>query len=266
MNLIDTHCHLAHGRLQQAAADVLDRAAAAGVTAVVCAAGTLSESRAALGLSRRFGGVSFTAGVHPHDAKDAPGDYLRRLEDLAADARHVAVGEIGLDYHYDFSPRDAQRRVFAEQLALAARLGKPVVVHTREAFDDTIAILRASAVPGASVVFHSFTGDETQVRTALDLGATIGFSGIVTFRKADDLRAAAAVVPDDRILVETDAPYLSPEPVRRMKTNEPANVVHVACCLAALRHTTPARFAEIAAANAVAFFGLPADAARPAEP
>jgi TatD DNase family protein len=254
--LIDTHCHLAHGRLRQDLAGVLDRALAAGVGRMICAAGTVLESKVALTLARQHEGLWCMAGLHPHEAKDADEHYADVLGELAADAKNVAIGEIGLDYHYDFSPREAQRRVFAEQLALAVRLGKPIVVHTREAMDDTMGILADSKADGGRIVLHCCTEDAVGVRRAMDFGATISFSGIVTFGNTGYLREAARIVPDGRLLVETDAPYCSPEPVRRMKTNEPANVAHVAACLAAVRNTTVEAIAEITAANAVRLFGL----------
>ena len=256
MKLIDSHCHLVHGRLRQQLQPVLERARQAGVAAMVCAAGSLEESAASGGLAREHERVYSTAGVHPHDAKDVADGYLDLLRAHAAEAGNVAIGEIGLDYYRDLSPREVQRRVFAEQLQLAGRLGERIVIHTREAFDDTMAILAASGVDGERVVFHSCTEPEENVRRALDAGAAIGFSGIVTFRKSGYLRQAAAVVPDGKLLIETDAPYLSPEPVRKMKTNEPANVVHVAACLAAVRGATPEALAELTTANAVRFFGL----------
>ncbi len=256
MRLIDTHCHLAHSRLIRQAKDALTRAQEAGVIACICAAGDLDEAEAALALTREHANVFCTAGVHPHDAKDAAEGYLTQIEKLACETKNVAIGEIGLDYHYDFSPRDVQRGVFAEQLELARRVGKPIVVHTREALDDTLAILAESAVDGCRVVFHSFTEGPADARRVLDIGATIGFSGIATFKKCQPLRESASIVPDDRILIETDAPYLSPEPVRKMKTNEPANVAHVAACLAAVRGSTPEAFAELTTENAVRFFGL----------
>ena len=255
-DLVDTHCHLAHGRLRQQARDVLDRARAANVNRVICAAASVHDSKAALRLAEQFDGVYGMAGVHPHDAANAVGQYLTVLGDLCGRDKNVAVGEIGLDYHYDFSPREDQRRVFAEQLELANRLAKPIVIHTREAFEDTLAILNESGTRGERMVFHSFTGDAPQARRVLDLGATISFSGIATFKKSDELRASAALVPDERLLVETDAPFLSPEPVRKMKTNEPANVVHVARCLAGVRGTTPEEIARLTTANAERMFGL----------
>jgi len=223
---------------------------------MVCAAGNVQESKASLNLARAHAAVCCTAGVHPHDAKDVGNHYLKTIEELATDTNNVAIGEIGLDYHYDFSPREDQRRVFAEQLHLAARMGKKIVIHTREAFDDTLAILADSDADASDVVFHSFAGDISQARRAIELGAMLSFSGIATFARADDIRQSVAATPDDRILIETDAPYLSPEPVRKMKTNEPANVAHVAVALAAVRKTPSQELAQLTAANAERFFAL----------
>ena len=257
LNLIDTHCHLTHRRRRQQTQDVLARARQAGVTRIVCAAADIDESKAALDLAHREAVVFCAAGLHPHDAKDADENYLGTIEALAADPKNVAVGEIGLDYHHDLSPRPVQRRVFAEQLDLAARLHKPIVIHTRQALDDTIAILAESGADAGRAVFHSFTEGPDAARRVLDLGATISFSGIVTFAKAADLRRTAAAVPDDRILIETDSPFLSPAPVRKMKTNEPANVRHVAAFLADLRQTPLEDFATLTSTTAQNFFQIP---------
>lgn len=256
MRLIDTHCHLAGSRLRQQAPQVLLRARQAGVEAVVCAAASVQESAAALALAGEHPEVYCTAGVHPHEAKNAGVGYLQALAKLAEGPRNVAIGEIGLDYHYNYSPPPDQRQAFAEQLELARRLGKPVVIHTRQAFEDTMAILAASGLDGGRVLFHSFTEGPAAVRRVLDLGATVSFSGIVTFSSAAEVQQAAGLTPQDRLLVETDAPYLSPEPVRKMKTNEPANVAYVAAFLARLRHADPEGLAEATTANARRFFGL----------
>jgi TatD DNase family protein len=281
--LIDTHCHLCHGRLSSRLPDLLDRARQAGVVAMVCASANLEESRQSHALAQLHGGIYFTAGVHPHDARNAAAAYLDELAQLAAMDRNlssrrgtsysacptsypqhvpdheknVAIGECGLDYHYDFSPRPIQQRVFAEQADLARRLGKKLVVHTREAFEDTLAILTSSGIDGRAVVFHSFTENRSCLGRALDLGAMISFSGIVTFARSHELRESAKLVPDDRILIETDAPYLSPEPLRKMKNNEPANVLHIAAALANARNVTMDVFAELTSSNAESFFGLP---------
>lgn len=256
MKLTDTHCHLTDGRLSGRLEEVLARAEAAGVVAAVCAAGSIADSAAAAALAERYEQVFWMAGVHPHQAKDAGGDYLHQLERLAGRAGNVAIGETGLDYHYDFSPPQVQRRVFAEQLELAKRLDKPVVIHTRQALDDTLAIVAEVRPPGRRLVFHSFTGGPDEVARVLETGCYVSFSGIATFKKSGDVRAAAALVPDDRILIETDAPYLSPEPVRKMKINEPANVLHVLRCLAAARNAAAEALAESTTSNAVRFFAL----------
>ena len=258
IRLIDTHCHLCHGRLQAQLDAVMDRARTAGVIAVICAAGDINESKAALGLARQRGEVYCIAGVHPHDAKDAPADYLERIRQLASDPRNVAIGEIGLDYHYNYSPPDAQRRVFAEQLELAHSLGKRIILHTREAFEDTLGIICESPADGSNVVFHSCTADPADVRRALDLGAMISFSGIVTFAKSDNLRESARLVPLERLLIETDGPFLSPIPVRKMRTNEPANLAHIAKYLSELYHIPLEQLAEQTTANAIRFFALDA--------
>ena len=257
MELIDTHCHLAHRRLAGDIPAVLVRANEAGVAEIICAAGDLAEASASLRLARQNARLFALAGVQPHDAKAVPPDYLQELEQLAGAAENVAIGEIGLDYHYDFSPRPDQQRVFAEQLALATRLDKPVVIHMREAFDDTLAILRESSLDPAEVLFHSFTGEPQHAQELISLGAWISFSGIVTFKNSQNLRRSAQAVPADRLLIETDSPYLSPEPVRKMKRNEPANVAHVAAALAAIRGIPLQALAALTTANAKRFFSLP---------
>ncbi len=255
--LIDTHAHLARGRLAGKTAEVLDRAKANGVAGVICATSDLAESKAAVGLARQFENFWRLAGVHPHDAKEVNDETLRQIEDLAGlDENCIAIGEIGLDYHYDYSPREDQRRVFAAQLALADRLEMPIVIHTREAFEETMAVLRESGVSGSRVIFHSFTGDAAAAREVLDFGAAISYSGIATFKNAGDIRQAAALTPAERILVETDAPFLSPEPVRKQKTNEPANVVHVARRLAELRGMPFDDFAAQTTDNAIRLLGI----------
>jgi TatD DNase family protein len=253
---IDTHCHLAHSRLAGQFQSVVDRAAQAGVVAMICASADMDEARRSRQLAQRRENVFFTAGLHPHDAKSAPEGYLAALEELADDPRCVALGECGLDYHYDFSPRADQQRVFAAQLALAHRLGRKVVIHTREALEDTLAILRESGLDARQAVFHSFTESLPAAQAVLDGGAMVSFSGIVTFAKSAPLRQLAAAVPPDRLLIETDSPYLSPEPVRQAKTNEPAYVAHVAACLAGVRGVSCETLAVQTTDNARRFFGL----------
>ena len=256
MNLIDTHCHLADRRLHHNIDRVIADAAVAGVNTMISASANLPDARIAADIASKHPEVFCTAGVHPHHAAEQNESYLDDIEQLSAHERNVAIGEIGLDYHYDYSPRPRQQEAFAEQLALAARLGKVIVIHTREAFDDTMAIIRESGVDGLAMVFHSFTGGAGEVREILDIGAMVSFSGIATFKSADDIRAGALITPDDRILVETDSPYLSPVPVRNARVNQPAHVAHVATCLAALRGVDVEQFAAQTTANAKRFFGF----------
>lgn len=237
MSLIDSHCHLDSQEFDADREEVIERALAAGVEHMV-AIGTGNgppDLEAGIRLADQYPRFYATVGIHPHDAaKASPGDY-RRLTDLLSHPKVVAVGEIGLDYHYDFSPRETQKSAFIEQISIAAAARKPIVIHTREAWDDTVALLEnhwtPHQLPG---IMHCFSGGPTEMRQALDLGFYLSFGGIVTFPKALDVQAAAKAAPRDRILLETDAPYLAPVP-KRGKRNEPALVVHTARKLAELR-------------------------------
>jgi TatD DNase family protein len=223
----DAHCHIPYEGVGE---DAVAEAAAAGVGRLITVGTDLASSRAVLEVARGHGGVWATAGVHPHDAKGAD---LDGIEALLAEPQVVAVGECGLDYHYDHSPRDVQREVFAAQVALAHRHDKALVIHTREAWDDTFDVLAAEGVPPRTV-FHCFTGGAEEARRALDAGAHLSFSGIVSFKAADDVRAAAALCPLDRMTVETDSPYLAPVPFRGRR-NRPAWVPHVGAAVAAVK-------------------------------
>ena len=215
----DSHCHLAFEGVGDAA---VAEARDAGVTRMVTIGTDAEHSRAAIALAREHEGVWATVGLHPHDAVQGVDSIVPVLSDGLAGGRVVAVGECGLDYHYDHSPRDVQRDAFAAQIALAHSHGLALVIHTREAWDDTFAVLTREGVPGRTI-FHCFTGGAEEARRCLELGAWLSFSGIVTFRNADDVRAAAAVCPLDRLLVETDAPFLTPAPYRG-RPNRPALV------------------------------------------
>jgi len=255
--MIDSHCHLADEAFEPDLDAAIARAREAGVTGALCilAAGEEPEAARARGVRARWSAVRFATGVHPH----AAGTFAGRIADAAETTRAHAlafdacgIGEIGLDYYYDYAPRDVQQQVFAGQLALAQELGRPVIVHTREATDDTFAILAASG--GVRGVFHCFTGDVTMARRALDIGFYLSFAGIVSFPKADSLRDAARVVPGDRVLIETDSPYLAPVPYRG-KRNEPAYVPRVLEALAAARGVPPAALAEQTSHNFFSLFG-----------
>ena len=235
--MIDSHCHLADEAFEGDLDAVIARACEAGLTDALCilAAGDEAEAARARSVADRWRGVRFATGVHPHAA--AP--YAGRPADAAAVTRaHAkayaacAIGEIGLDYHYDFAPRAVQQDVFAAQVDLARELDLPIIIHTREATDDTFALLRQA--PGVRGVFHCFTGDVAMARRALDIDFHISFAGILTFPKAADVREAAKIVPGDRLLIETDSPYLAPVP-HRGKRNEPAFVAEVLSRLAAVR-------------------------------
>lgn len=247
IKLVDSHCHLDDKQFDPDREQVIERALAAGVERMM-AIGTGSgppDLEAALRLARQYTFIYATVGVHPHDAAKATPETFTAIEVLAAGAnaetKLLAIGEIGLDYHYDFSPRDVQRDVFVAQLKLARRAGKPIVIHTREAWDDTLLLLREHWSGGG--IMHCFSGGPAEARQALDLGFYLSFGGVLTFPKADALREAARLAPEDRLLVETDAPYLAPVP-KRGKRNEPAFVVETARRLAEVRGATPERIAE----------------------
>jgi TatD DNase family protein len=229
--LVDTHCHLAAAAFDGDRDQVLERAWAAGLSRVVVIGESLSALERGLALASTERRISVGTGIHPHDATTWQDDSASRLLSLWRDPRVVAAGEMGLDYHYDHSPREVQRRVFAEQLGRAVEAGKPVVVHAREADEDVAAILRNQ--PGATIVLHSFSSGAVLERAGLDLGWYFSFSGMITFRNwtRDDVIRA---VPLDRLLVETDAPYLAPTPHRGHR-NEPAFVRRVAEQIAVVR-------------------------------
>lgn len=228
MRWIDDHCHL--DRDPDLASAQVVAAAAAGVERLVTVGCDVAQSADYVAAARRHPGVVWaTAGVHPHDAKDG----IEGLEDLLAEPEVVAVGECGLDFHYDHSPRDVQRNVFAAQIQMALAHDLALVIHTREAWAETFDILAAEGIP-ARTVFHCFSGGPDEARRCLDLGAVLSFSGIVTFPSATDLHAAAVLCPLDRLLVETDSPYLAPVPHRGQR-NRPAWVPVVGEAVAALR-------------------------------
>jgi TatD DNase family protein len=257
MTLIDSHCHLDDAQFAADREATIARAQAAGVTEML-AIGTGDgppDLETAIRLADRYPFIRATIGVHPHDASKATPetfDYLRRL---SSHSQVVALGEIGLDYHYDFSPRDVQQSVFVAQLAIAAESSLPIVIHTREAWDDTLALLRAhwhGARRGPGIM-HCFTGGPEEARQALDLGFHLAFGGVITFPKAGSTRESARLTPLDRLLVETDCPYLAPVP-HRGKRNEPAFILEIVKYLAEIRHATPAEIAEATTRNFRALF------------
>lgn len=258
--MIDSHCHLADPAFDADRDAVLARARAAGVDAIVCVADGVAASGRCLELAAAHRTatdaaprLAATAGLHPHHASEFDDAAAGTLERLLADPLVLGVGETGLDYHYDRSPRPEQREAFAWHLARAAALGKPVIVHSREADEDTARLL-ADAPAGLTGVLHCFSAGRPVLEAALARELCVSWSGMVTFRNWD-LAWALAAVPDDRLLIETDAPYLAPVP-HRGKRNEPAFVAATAARLAELRGTTPERLAELTAANARRLFHL----------
>jgi TatD DNase family protein len=246
----DDHCHLHFRASRPEATDAIDAARAAGVERMITVGCDVADSRAAIDLARGHDGLYATAGVHPHEAKDG----LDGLEALLAEPEVVAVGECGFDLHYERSPRDVQREVFAAQVELALEHDLALVIHTREAWAETFDLLAVTGVPERTI-FHCFTGGPDEARRCLDLGAHLSFSGIVTFKTAEDLRAAAAICPSDRLLVETDSPYLAPVP-HRGEANRPALVPLVGAAVAAAQGTSPEAVAEATWTNAEAVYRL----------
>jgi TatD DNase family protein len=251
VSFIDSHCHLDHHQFDGDREAVIERALAAGVERLM-AIGTGNgppDLEAGIRLADRYPSFYATVGVHPHDAAKATAEIYPRLSALLGHTKVVAAGEIGLDYHYDLSPRDVQRAVFVEQMSIARDARKPIVIHTREAWDDTVALLARHWAPTRiGGIMHCFSGGPREAEQVLALGFYLSFGGIVTFPKALGVQEAARLAPADRILLETDAPYLAPVP-KRGKRNEPAFVVETARKLAELRGETVEQVAAATSEN-----------------
>lgn len=262
--LIDTHCHLTFPELTNQVATVIRRAHESGVARMITVATSTSDARDALALLANQPSVCMAAGIHPHEAARITDDDLAALTKLhesgadeAVPGRLVAVGETGLDFHYDFAPPDVQESIFRAQLDLAVRVNRPVVIHARHAEDRVCGILAEYPTLRDRVVFHCFSGSLAQATRIIEMGLWISFTGVVTFKNAGEIRAAARMVPADRIMVETDAPYLAPVPHRKVRPNEPALMIHTARFLAELRNQEFDGFARQTTRNAERFFGLP---------
>ncbi len=256
MDLIDTHCHLTFEPLADDVPAVLNRSREAGVATWITVGTSLADSHATVELAGRHENMYATVGIHPHDAKDAGDDALAELKDLARSEKVVAIGETGLDFHYNFSKQPDQKRVFATHLEMARELHLPVVVHSRNAFDETLEILDHHGEGLKGVVFHCFSGSAEQAMLLLDRGYHVSFTGVVTFKNAQTAREAAVAVPMDRLMIETDCPYMSPEPVRSQKPNEPSLMVHTARLLAKVKDLSLEQFAEQSTSTAIRFFNL----------
>ncbi len=259
--MIDTHCHLTFPDFEGRLPDVVRRAAEHDVHGLITICTTTQDAPNVLATARRFDNVWCSTGVHPGYADQGPHDW-NLLRPIIRDPKCVAWGELGLDNHYPDPPRDLQHAVLADHLALILAcqnegITKPIVLHCREAFDDLLPVLRATKIPGERFVFHCFTGTPADVRKCLDFGAMVSFTGVVTYRNAKDVQEAARLVPSDRILVETDAPFLSPEPNRGARPCEPWMTSLTARFLADLRKTDWPTFHQQLNQNSSRFFKIP---------
>ena len=251
--MIDTHCHLTDPRLGSVLQDVLDRAKTAGVSRMITIGTSLDDDRAAIAVCQGRDFLRCAIGVHPNHSHEADLVELPVLRQLASDPSVVALGEMGLDYFQNFAPRPRQFEVFEIQLNLAIELNKAVVIHCREATNDCLAVMKG--FPAVRAVFHCFTGSPQEARKILDGGYMLGFTGPITFKKNDALREVVRFTPMDRLIVETDSPYLTPEPMRKQKTNEPAMVMHVAATAAREKGVSIEEFDRVTTENVSRFFG-----------
>lgn len=254
--LIDSHAHLTSDALAPQVDAVLLRAREAGVTTVITIGCDARDAESCVELTKAHAEVYCAIGIHPHEAAKVREGDLECLAAMASEPRVIAIGELGLDYFYDFSDRQAQQRVLNMQLEWAARLDLPVVVHCRDAFDDVILALCDHGFKDRRVVFHCFTGCKEEARRVAENGWRISFTGIVTFKRSTELQDIARDYPADHLMLETDSPYLSPSPVRHVRTNEPAHLAHTATFLANLRGVPLDELVTTTAANTRKFFGL----------
>lgn len=257
MNLIDTHSHLTFDPLFADVDNVLQRSRDAGITSWITVGTDHDHNKKAVELADRFDNLYAAVGIHPHYAKSVTAQSIAALKQIAQHQKVVAVGETGLDFHYNFSAHTDQRRLFVEHLNLARELNLPVIIHSRNAFDETIDILDRYGSDLRKIVFHCFSGTPQQAKIALDKGFYISFTGVVTFKNATVAKDAAKLVPLDRLMIETDCPYMSPEPLRKQKTSEPALLIHTAKFLADLKKIPFDSFADAVTSTTKSFFGLP---------
>ena len=256
--MFDTHCHLTFPEFRGRTREILDEARNAGVRGAITIATTSADCERVTALAAQFDNLWCSAGIHPLHA-DEPLDW-EAVRRAASHPKCVAWGELGLDNHYDRPPRHIQDKVLAEQISVIDQFRntpkKPIIIHCREAYDDLLAVMREAPFDRTRYVFHCFTGTVEDARKVLDFGAWISFTGIVTFANAREIAEAAKLVPADRIMVETDSPFLTPEPMRKVRPNEPKYVVHTAKRLAELRGVDPLEFERQLDQNAERFFGI----------
>jgi TatD DNase family protein len=257
MELIDTHCHLTFDDLAGDIDGVIERSRAAGVTGWITVGTDMQESRKAVELAQRYKNMYAAVAVHPHEAKTETAETLQELRNLAQNEKVVAIGETGLDYHYNQSLHEDQERVFAEHLRLAAELNLPVIIHCRKAFEETMEILGKYGSGVKRTVFHCFSGSAEQAKILLKDDFYFSFTGVVTFKNAEKTRKAAEVIPVERLMLETDCPFMSPEPMRKQRVNEPALMVHTAKFLAELKQMELTDLAKAVTTTSKKFFDLP---------
>ena len=250
----DSHAHYDAQQFDPDREALLSALPGRGIAWVVTIGADLASSRDAIQLAQKYAYIYATVGIHPHEAEEAPTHYLDTLRKMAMDhsSRVVAIGEIGLDYHYDHSPREKQQQVFQEQLELATELGLPVVIHNREAHQDTLQLLRRFEGTG---VVHCFSGSAEMARELVEMGFYIGFTGVVTFKNAKRALEAAKAVPTDRLLIETDCPYLAPEPYRGRRCDS-SMLTQTAGALAAVKQLTPQELVDVTRENACRLYGI----------
>lgn len=251
--MIDTHCHLEMDAFDNDREDVIRRAKDAGIEAIITTGSDLEGNIGGLELSEKYDFIYSSVGIHPHDAKDFTEDIYKQLKEWTSKEKVVAIGETGLDYHFDHSPRSIQQEVFRRHLTLAKDTGLPVAIHSREAKKDTLEILKESGINKG--VLHCFSGDMDMAEKAMAMGLYISIAGPVTFKNAAKLREITRTIPDDYLLIETDAPYLTPEPFRGER-NEPAYLVHTAKAIAEMRGISLDDLARITTLNAKRLFGI----------
>lgn len=253
-SFIDTHCHLFWESFQDDLADVISRAADAGVDRIVIPATSFQTLEAAITIAEVHENVFVGAGIHPHDASGLPSDFISQLDSFTRRAKVIAIGEIGLDYYYDFSPKDVQKAVLSSQIELAKRCRLPVIIHNRESDEDVLALISEHQDGSLKGQFHCFTGDVQFARRVLDVGFHISFTGNVTYKKST-LDDVLRFVPDDRLLIETDSPFMTPTPYRG-KRNEPSYLPLIADRFASVRNTTRENIAALTTRNALDLFQL----------
>lgn len=255
MDLFESHAHLEHKKYKNELDKIIHRAKEVGVKYIVNVGSNLSSSYRSLTLSQTYSEIYATVGIHPHEASEFDNSSLQVLKDLAKADKVVAIGEIGLDYYYEHSPRDIQKKALRAQLTLAKSVGLPVVIHNREADQDILNILKNSKIEEIGGVLHCFSSDITMAKACLDLGLYLGFGGVITFKKAKQLRQVVQQLPLSRILLETDCPYLSPHPLRG-KRNEPAYLKFIAQKIGEIKGISLEEVVETTTANACKFYGI----------